>query len=223
LLLGRRRGRAGVLSHGGSHASDRWADVRPYTTILLVVFACAAWIATRAEPQVYLKLAIVGPLHSDWWRLVTSEFAYSRGLPAFLVIGTLGLFGWLIERRHGPAVAAALFLGGGVTGGLVACAVYRTPGELINQSIFIVKEGLGTGNGAALAMLGAWIAPDLRAARTGSYYEGDLLGAAAIGALLLAIPFAYTPSEMSWLAGAVGAAFGLLIGLGLQARGELSN
>jgi len=36
------------------------------------------------------------------------------------------------------------------------------------------------------------------AARRRSYYEGDLLGAAAIAALLLAIP--YARPEASWLA-----------------------
>lgn len=220
LLRGRRRRRTGVVASPFAARAERWALTRPYTTILLVLFSGAAWIATRAEPQAYLKLAIAGQLHGQWWRLVTSEFAYSRGVPAFLVIATIALFGWLLERRHGPALVAALFLGGGVTGGLVACAAYKSPGELIlGQSLFVIKEGLGTGNAAALALLAAWAGPDIRAARAGSYYEGDLLGAAAIGALLLAIPFAYEPSEMSWLAGVAGAALGLLVGLGLQRRG----
>ncbi len=223
LLRGRRRGRAGVLASGPTHASERWAYSRPYATILLVVLSCAAWIAIRAEGQLYLKLAIVGQLHGDWWRLFTSEFADTRGVPAFLMIATIALFGWLIERRHGPLVTAALFLGGGVTGGLVAAAVYKAPGELIigvGQSLLVLKEGLSTVNGAALALLAAWVSPDLLALRSGSYYEGDLLGAAAIGALLLALPFAFAQSELSWLVGAVGAVFGLLVGLGMQQRGE---
>ena len=219
LLRGRRRPRARVLS-SGAHVGERSGYGRPYTAILLVVLSCASWIAMHAEPQVYSKLAIAGPLHGDWWRLITSEFAYSRGLPTLLAIATIALFGWLIERRHGPAVVAALFLGGGVTGGLVACAVYKTPGELLSPPFGLLKIGIGTGNAAALALLGAWAAPDIRAARAGSYYEGDLLGAGAIGALLLAIPFAFAQSEMSWLAGVVGAAFGLLVGLGLQLRAE---
>ena len=65
----------------------------------------------------------------------------------------------------------------------------------------------------ALGLLAAWAVPDLRAARTGYYYEGDLLGAAAIAAFLLAIPFARP--EASWLAGGSrGAVVGLLVGLG---------
>ena len=70
-------------------------------------------------------------------------------------------------------------------------------------------------NAPALALLAAWAAPDLRAARAGAYYEGDLLGAGAIAALLLALPFARP--EASWLAGVVGGAIGLLAGLGMNA------
>ena len=57
----------------------------------------------------------------------------------------------------------------------------------------------------------------------GDYYEGDLLGAGAIAALLLALPFALVPDEASWLAGVTGGAFGLLIGLGLAARRPSSS
>ena len=64
-----------------------------------------------------------------------------------------------------------------MSGALVALAVYPAP----------IVTGA---NAAALAMLGAWAVPDLLAARTGAYYDGDLLGAGALGGLLLAIPFA---------------------------------
>ena len=137
-------------------------------------------------------------LHGDWWKLLTSQFAYVNGLYAFVTLVTIALFGWLLERRHGPAVVLALFLGAGATGALVASAVYSVP---------IVIGG----NAGALALLAAWAAPDLRAARAGSYYEGDLLGAGAIAALLLAVPFARP--EASWLAGITGGALGLLVGL----------
>jgi len=72
---------------------------------------------------------------------------------------------------------------------------------------------LAGANAGALALLGAWAAPDLRALRNGQYYEGDLLGAAAFAALLLAVPF--VRPEASWLAGVVGVLLGLLVGSGL--------
>src|ERR1035437_368525 len=150
-------------------------------------------------------MAIVGPLHGHWWRLLTSQFVYSNGVYAFTTLVTVAIFGWLLERRHGPAVVLALFLGAGAAGSLLALAVYPFP--------------LLTGaNAGALALLAAWAAPDLRAARARDYYEGDLLGAAAFAALMLAMPFAV--GVCSWLAGVAGAAIGLLAGLGLSGLAE---
>ncbi len=122
-----------------------------------------------------------------------------------MAIVTVAIFGWLLERRHGPAVVLALFLGAGAIGALLASAVYPIP---------LVSGG----NAAALALLAAWAAPELEAARAGSYREGDLLGAGALAALLLAMPFARP--EASWLAGVVGGLLGLAVGLGLQTPGR---
>jgi len=159
------------------------------------------WVAARAEPALYLHTLIVGPLNGDWWRLFTTQFAYIEGggggVYAFVAIFTAGLFGWLLELRHGPAVVLALYLGAGVAGALVACAVYTEP---------IVVGG----NAGALALLGAWATRDLEGLRAGSFQEGDLLGAGAIAALLLATPFARP--EASWLAGVIGAIMGLAVG-----------
>jgi hypothetical protein len=83
----------------------------------------------------------------------------------------------------------------------VALAVYPLP----------VVEGA---NAAALALLTAWAVPDLESARAGEHYEGDLLGTGAIAVLLLAIPF--VRPEVSWLAGVMGGALGLVVGLGVH-------
>jgi hypothetical protein len=185
--------------------SDRWVAVRPYATIALVAASAGVWVAERAEPSLLLHMVVLGPLGGEWWRVLTTQFAYAQGstgagVYAFVAILAIGLFGWLVERRHGPAVVLALFLGAGAAGALAAEAVYPIP------------EVVGA-NAGALALVAAWAAPDLAALRRGGYYEGDLLGAGAFAALLLAIPFARP--EASWLAGVVGAAIGLLAGLGL--------
>jgi len=220
--------RAGVSSRPrpvrSTYASSV-SDARPYATLALVALSCAAWIAIHAEPSIYDHLAILGPLHGDWWRLFTNEFVYLKGLYAFIVLVSLAIFGWLIERRHGPVMVLALFFGTGAVASLLACAVYRFP--------FVAGA-----NGAALALIAAWAAPDLRALRAGAYYEGDLLGAGAFAALLLAAPFAFpsvsalvtgrgsevafvvSGAEASWLVGVVGAAIGALVGLGLSSLGE---
>jgi hypothetical protein len=172
---------------GASWGTGRWAAARPYATIVLVAAGCAAWIAAHAEPRIYLHMAIIGSLGGEWWKLLTSELAYASGPYAFVALVAVGIFGWLIERRHGPWVMVALFFGAGATG--------------------------------ALAVLAGWAAPDIVAARSDSYYEGDLLGAGAIAVLLLAVPFALQTSEASWLAGVTGGALGLLVGLGLSQVG----
>jgi len=186
--------------------SDRWATERPYGTITLVLLGCAGWIAANAEPIWAAKL--IGPAEGDWWRIFTTQFVYpgtgGGGAYAFVALLVTALFGWLLERRHGPVLVLCLFLAAGVAGVLAAEAVYTFPGVL-------------GGNAGALALLACWAAPDLRALRTGRHYEGDLLGAGALAALLLALPFAL-PSA-SWLAGVVGGAIGLVVGLGLRADG----
>jgi Rhomboid family len=188
---------------GWRPGAGRLSASRPYATIALVAAGCLGWVVWHAEPAVYLHLAIVGPLNGEWWKLLSSELAYVSGPYAFVALVAVGIFGWLLELRHGWAIVLALFFGAGAAGALAASALYAEP-------------VVGGGNGAALALLAAWAAPDLRAARSGSYYEGDLLGAAAIAALLLVIPFALSSSEASWLAGVVGGAVGLVVGLGLH-------
>ena len=185
-----------------THArASRWAADRPYATIALVVISCVVWVVEHAEGSLYLHIAVLGPLHGDWWRLFTSEFAYLNGLYAFVAIVTVAIFGWLLERRRGPAIVLVVFFGAGASGALVASAVYTLP--LVSGA-----------NGAALGLLAAWAVPDLIDARAGNYYEGDLLGVAAIAALLLALP--YARPEASWLAGVTGAVVGLVLGFGMH-------
>jgi membrane associated rhomboid family serine protease len=214
-----RRSPSRSLARRGHSArrSERSYPLRPYATIALVVLGCAGWLIVRGgylnftplgdvipayrQLTSFLRVAIVGPLHGDWWKLLTSQFAYLDGLYAFVALLATAIFGWLLERRRGPAVVLAVFFGGGITGALAASAVYAEP----------VVSGA---NGAALALIAAWSIPDLEAARRGYYYDGDLLGAAALAVTLLALP--YARPEASWLAGVVGGIVGLSVGLGLH-------
>lgn len=175
-------------------------DSRPYATIALVALGCVGWVLLHGGYVDIGKLMIIGPLDGDWWKLLSTQFVYLNGLYAFVTLLAVAIFGWLLERRRGPAVALVVFLGAGVTGALVASAVYAEP---------LVSGG----NGAALGLLAAWAVPDLIDARAGNYYEGDLLGVAAIAALLLAMP--YARPEASWPAGVTGAVVGLVLGFGM--------
>jgi membrane associated rhomboid family serine protease len=182
--------------------------MRPYATIAIVAASCVLWVLLRAGFIGADKLAVIGPVHGDWWKVFTNQFVYLNGLFAFVALIVIAIFGWLLEQRLGPIVVLALVLGAGATGALVAIAVYP---------VAVVAGG----NAAALALLAAWVAPDLRAARTGEYYEGDLLGAVTLAALLLAVPF--VRPEVSWLAGVTGGVLGLLVGLGLQRPDHLAR
>lgn len=174
---------------------------RPYATLALILGATGVWVATSAGFVATTKLAILGPLRGDWWRLISSPFLYVNGVYAFVAVLAIAIFGWLVERRQGPLAVLLLFFGASIAGALVAEVVYAEP----------VLSG---GNAAALALIAAWAAPDIRAAHREEWYEGDLLGAAAIAAALLAMPFAFAVPEASWLAGVVGGAIGLMLGLG---------
>ncbi len=204
--------RRAVSTEGNAAAPTRVARVarrpfagaiadRPYVTFAVIVASSVVWVLLRAGFVATDKLMIVGPLRGDWWKLLTAQFAYLNGLYAFFALLTVAIFGWLLERRYGPLVVLVLFLGAGVTGALAENAAYST--ALVAGA-----------NAGALALLAAWAAPDLLARQRDEYYEGDLLGAGALAALLLALPFAR--AEASWLAGVTGGALGLLVGLGLS-------
>jgi len=203
--FGRSRRSGSVAVRSRNRSAGRGVSTRvgalPYATVALVAISCAVWVALRSGDLGVGKLVIVGPLNGDWWKLFTTQFAYLNGLYSFITLLAIAIFGWLLERRHGPAVALAVFFGAGATGALVASAVY-------SEAI------IAGGNGAALGLLAAWAVPDIQDARAGNYYEGDLLGVAAIAALLLAMPFAR--AEASWLAGITGAVVGLVLGFGMH-------
>jgi Rhomboid family/zinc-ribbon domain len=181
------------------------ADALPYATIALVAASCVVWVLTSGGYLALYRVVVVGPLLGDWWKLLTTQFGYASGLYsgvyAFSALLAVAIFGWLLERRHGPVPVLVAFFGAGASGALVALAVYPLP----------IVAGANAG---ALALLAAWAVPDLQAARAKRYYDGDLIGTATIAAVLLAMPFARW--EASWLAGVTGAAVGLVLGYGLS-------
>jgi membrane associated rhomboid family serine protease len=176
------------------------AETRPYATISLVVLGLVGCLLWRTSLVHLGDIAIAGQPGSHWWRLVTAPFTYDNTGYAFATLATIGIFGWLLERRHGPVPVIALFLIGGVGGLAATVAAYPNP------------IALG-GNGGALALLVAWAIPDLLELRKGQEVEGDLIGTAAIAAVVALMPLAVP--HASWIADGVGVLGGLAVGLPL--------
>ncbi|HEX4806608.1 MAG TPA: zinc ribbon domain-containing protein [Conexibacter sp.] len=172
-------------------------DGRPYVTAALVVASMALFVLLRADIVHILDVAIAGKPTGAWWHVLTAPFAYDNTGYAFVALFAIALFGWLVERRHGPIVVALLFLAGGAGGMAVAAAVEAFP------------TALG-GNGAALALLLAWAIPDLREARRGHEIDGDLLGAGVFAVVLLLLPVAVDWADP--IAGATGLVAGAALG-----------
>lgn len=181
------------------------AESRPHATITLVVLGLVGCLLWRTHLVSLDELVIVGKPGAHWWRLVTAPFVYSNTGMAFICLSAIALYGWLLERRHGPVPVIALFALGGV-GGMAAAAA---------ASPFPIALG---GNGAALALLVAWAIPDLLELRAGREIEGDLIGTAVFGVVVALMPLAVV--HASWIADAVGVAAGAVVGLVLARVGE---
>ncbi|HEY2259332.1 MAG TPA: rhomboid family intramembrane serine protease [Solirubrobacteraceae bacterium] len=175
-------------------------DARPYATMVLVALGLVGTLLWRTGLGGNNQLEIFGKPGSDWWRLFTAVFTYNNTGYAFVTIGAIALFGWLLERRHGPLAVLALFFVGGVGGLAATAAAYDIPFAM-------------GGNGAALALLCAWVIPDLLSRRAGEEIEGDLLGVAAIGIVVALMPLAVPGA--SWIADGVGVLAGVAVGLPL--------
>jgi membrane associated rhomboid family serine protease len=180
-------------------------ELRPYATIALVITGLVGCLLWRTSLVHLDQLAIVGKPGSHWWRLLTAPFTYDNTGYAFAALLATGLYGWLLERRHGPLPVLALFAVGGVGGIALTAAVEQLPVVL-------------GGNGAALALLCAWAIPDLLALREGEEIEADLLGTLAIGIVVALMPLVV--KEASWIAGGVGVIAGFSLGFPVALIGE---
>jgi membrane associated rhomboid family serine protease len=175
---------------------------RPYATMALVLAAVLITIGARSGMYSAgdLALTTVTPLDLDYWKLITTTFVYGATGYELVALVSIGLFGWLLERRHGLWAPLLVYVAGAAAGSALAVA---------SESAALVLGG----NSAALALLAAWAVPELLARRRGVETESDLLGALAFAVVLLALPIATV--EAHALAGIGGALAGLVLGLPL--------
>jgi membrane associated rhomboid family serine protease len=175
-------------------------DGRPYATGLIVVASLVLLLLWEAGIVHAVDIAVVGPLDGEWWRVLSTNFVYLNVGYAFVALSAVAVFGWLLERRHGPLVVLVVFLIGGGLGMLAAASADSFP------------EAVG-GNAGALALLCAWAVAPLLEMRRGEEVEADMLGVLVFALALLALPIALPEADP--LAAVVGAVAGLLMGVPL--------
>lgn len=180
-------------------------ESRPYTTVVLVVAGLVGALLWRTGVVSQAQIIVFGKPGSQWWRLITAPFVYNNTGFAFAALGAIALYGWRLERRHGPLPVLVLFVIGGVGGTAASAAAYAVPVVL-------------GANGAALALLVAWAIPDLRSLRAREEIDGDLLGTAAIAVVVALMPLVVPGA--SWISDAVGVLGGLAIGVPLALSQE---
>jgi membrane associated rhomboid family serine protease len=180
-------------------------ESRPYTTVVLVVAGLVGALLWRTGVVSQAQIIVFGKPGSQWWRLITAPFVYNNTGFAFACLGAIALYGWRLERRHGPLPVLVLFVIGGVGGTAATAAAYAVPGVL-------------GANGAALALLIAWAIPDLRSLRAREEIDGDLLGTAAIAVVVALMPLVVPGA--SWISDAVGVLGGVAIGVPLALAQE---
>jgi membrane associated rhomboid family serine protease len=175
------------------------AERRPYATIALVLASIVVTLGARADFWEVDKLLLSAGTTDDYYRTVTTLFLYGQTGVEVVCLAAIFLFGWLIERRHGPWAPLLVFLVGGAAGNFLAIA---------GDDIGFITAG---GNGAALALLAAWAMRDVLGRRRGVEDDSDLLGALAIAAVLILLPLA--SDDLSALAGLGGGVAGVILGL----------
>lgn len=173
-------------------------ESRPYATIVLVLTGLVGCLLWRTSLFGLDQAIVLGKPGAQWWRLITAPFIYNNVGFAFVCLGVIGLYGWLLERRHGSLPVVALFAVGAVGGTAATAAVYSDP---------IVLGG----NGAALALLCAWAIPDLMSLRHREEIDGDLLGTLVLGLVVALMPLVVPGA--SWVSDAVGVLGGFAVGL----------
>src|SRR3954470_2671210 len=101
-------------------------DRKPWATIVLVAASCFMWLTLAFVPRG--DLVIQTAVSEQPLRLISAVFVYSNVWYQLAVLFPIALYGWLLERRHGPVPVVALFIVGGIGGlavGVLAGAAPR--------------------------------------------------------------------------------------------------
>jgi membrane associated rhomboid family serine protease len=174
------------------------ADRKPYATIALVLASIVVSTGFQAGVWSAVDIGLQGSLDGEWWRLLSTLFLYESSGYEVAALGVVFLFGWLLERRHGPWAPLLVFLVGGAAGSGLVVAV--------DEGSFAWGA-----NSGALALLAAWTLRDVLARRRGEEDDADLLGVLVFAVVLVLLPLAV--NEAHSLAGLGGGVVGIVLGL----------
>jgi membrane associated rhomboid family serine protease/DNA-directed RNA polymerase subunit RPC12/RpoP len=202
----RRRGRRVSMPRIG-------AAERPYVTYAAILGPAVLLLVQRAADLLPTEVgAIVGSVGSEWWRYLAAPFVYDDLGYLFVVAVALAVFVPSLERRLGMVPVLVLLVACGSLGMLAAEGL-----EAIDPGDVLVAAG---GNGIALGALAAWAVIRHLESRSHPGDDWDVIGAAVIAAVLLALPLVEdSASVVAGLAGGlVGAAAGLAASRAAPAR-----
>jgi membrane associated rhomboid family serine protease len=171
---------------------------RPVATMALVALGALWWLALvplRAEDVTF----VVSPL-DQWWSILTAPFVHLSGWYQFAGLGAVGIYGWMLERRHGAIPMLLVWL---------LCA---SGGMAVTKAIDPEPFAMGATAGA-LGLLCAWAVPVLlhRRKHGEDTDDADLLGSGVIALLLLLMPAAR--DEVSMIATLAALVVGSVLGL----------
>lgn len=176
--------------------SDRDPNARPWAAIVLVALTIGVYLSSVFVADADLVFVDAS---GDPWRFATAPLFNESGWVQFASIVGVGLFGGLLERRHGPVAVVALF---------VLCGA----GSVVGAEALVPSDVYHGTQGAALGLLAAWVVPVLIGRRRGHDDEADLLGTGVLALVLLLIPLAV---DASMLVAGLGLAIGVVCGLAL--------
>ena len=148
----------------GRDPRDPRATSPPYVTGAIVAATCLVWILTRGGYLDAPDLVVGGPLHGEWWRVLTAPFTY------FYTTGVLA-----DRDRHLPVRDAARRSPSSAGCSSAATAAWSSrpsscsagPAGPGRRALLDPNAVVAGANGAALALLCAWAVPDLLAAPAG--------------------------------------------------------
>jgi membrane associated rhomboid family serine protease len=198
----RRRAAARFFRRRASRAAGARA-IRSYATIGAIGASATLLLVQKATGE---TLAGIGglsvPLEGEWWRCLTSPFAYVDVGYLFVVAVGLAIFGGAVERRLGSAATGILLLACGALGMVAAAAVANAQGHV---------DVIGGGNGIALGAVAAWFTLRRAEAHGAIDQEYDAIGVAVAAVVLLALPLFEGSADV--VAGVAGGLVGGLAGL----------